>query len=97
MIFAEFDYTMLFVVNPMFPVQPELVKYIMPGQKAASDGSSPAFRAVRELRYDDSGILHLVHTDVSSSKAEVLINPDLSIRSCKYLEKDEDHLCGEDH
>ncbi len=97
MMFAESDYTMLFVVNPMFPDQPELVKFTMPGQKAASDGSTPAFRAVRELRYDDSGILHLVHTDASNSKAEVLINPDLSIRSCKYLEKDEGLLCGEDH
>jgi hypothetical protein len=97
MMYAETDFTMLFVVNPMFPDQPELVKFVMPGQKAAADGSTAPFRAVRELRYDDSGILHLVHTDASSSKAEVLINPDLSIRSCKYLEKDEGLLCGEDH
>jgi hypothetical protein len=97
MMYAETDFTMLFVVNPVFPDQPELVKFVMPGQKAASDGSTAPFRAVRELRYDESGILHLVHTDASNSKAEVLINPDLSIRSCNYLEKDEGLLCGEDN
>jgi len=96
MMYAETDFTMLFVVNPMFPDQPELVQFVAPGQKAAADGSTLAFRAVRELRYDDSGILHVVHTDASNSKAEVLINPDLSIRSCKYLEKDEGLLCGEE-
>lgn len=97
MMYAETDYTMLFVVNPLFPDQPELVKFVMPGQKPAADGSTPAFRAVRELRYDDSGILHLVHTDASNSKAEVLINPDLSVRGCSYIEKDEGLLCGENH
>lgn len=96
MMYAETDFTMVFVVNPMFPDQPELVQFVAPGQKAAADGSTLAFRAVRELRYDDSGILHVVHTDASNSKAEVLINPDLSIRSCKYLEKDEGLLCGEE-
>lgn len=97
MIYAESDFTMLFIVNPSVPDKPQLVKFVMPGKKPAADGSTPAFRAVRELHYDSSGLLHLVHADASGSKAEVLINPDMTIRSCKYLVRDEGNLCGEDH
>jgi hypothetical protein len=97
MIYAETDYTMLFVVNPAVPNKPQLVKFVMPGKKVALDGSTPAFRAVRALSYDDSGLLTLKHSDASGSEAEVKINPDLTIRSCTYLRKDEGALCGENH
>jgi hypothetical protein len=47
------------------------------------------------MSFDSSGILHIEHTDASGSRAEVLVNPDLSIRSCVYIEKEEGKLCGE--
>jgi hypothetical protein len=97
MIYAETDFTMLFVVNPAVPNKPQLVKFVMPGKKASLDGSTPAFRAVRGLTYDESGILTMIQTDASGSEAEVKINPDLSIRSCTYIRKDEGALCGETH
>jgi hypothetical protein len=97
LLFTETDYSMLFVVNPLSPDRPQLVKFVMPGKKAALDGSTPAFGTVRGLSYDDSGILTLKHTDASGSEAELKINPDLTIRSCKYLVKEDEGLCGEKH
>lgn len=93
--YAETDFSMLFVINPAAPDEPQLVNFVLPGQKPAADGSTLPFRAVRELYYDAAGILHLTHTDDSGSSAKVLINPDLSIRGCNYSERGEGLLCGE--
>ncbi|MEN9824656.1 MAG: hypothetical protein RI953_401 [Pseudomonadota bacterium] len=94
-IYAETDFSMLFLVNPAVPNKPQLVSFVMPGKKALPANTTHPFRAIRGLQFDASGILHVVHTDASGSKAEVLVNPDGSIRSCEYLLKDEGLLCGE--
>ncbi|NBX16483.1 MAG: hypothetical protein EBR09_03865 [Proteobacteria bacterium] len=96
-IFAETDFSMLFLVNPAFPDKPQLVSFVMPDKKSLAANTTHALRSIRGLRFDDSGILHVTHSDASGSRAEVLVNPDGSIRGCKYIEKDEGQLCGEDH
>ncbi|NBW81449.1 hypothetical protein EBR21_06810, partial [bacterium] len=94
-IFAETDFSMVFLVNPAVPNKPQLVSFVMPGKKALPANTSHPFRSIREMRFDESGILHVVHNDASDSKAEVLVNPDGSVRSCSYLSKEEGLLCGE--
>lgn len=96
MMFAEADFSMIFYVNPAFPKQPQLMPFVMPGKKKLGENTTHALRSVRELYFDESGVLHAVTTDASGSRAELLINPDTTIRSCRYLEKSEGHLCGED-
>jgi hypothetical protein len=96
-ILAEMDFSMLFLVNPAVPNKPQLVSFVMPGKKPLAANTTHALSAIRELRFDDSGILHVTHTDASGSRAEILVNPDGSIRGCKYIEKEEGQLCGEDH
>lgn len=96
-IFAETDFSMLFLVNPAVPNKPQLVSFVMPGKKSLAANTTHALRAIRDLHFDNSGILHVTHTDASSSRAEILVNPDGSIRGCKYIVKEEGALCGEDH
>lgn len=93
----ETDYSMVFVINPAAPNKPQLVKFVMTGKKPASDGSTPAFGTIRKMHFDDSGLLHIEHGDQSDSRAEIVVNHDLSIRSCRYLEKvpGSAALCGE--
>lgn len=96
-ILAETDFSMLFLVNPAVPNKPQLVSFVMPNKKSLAANTTHPLRAIRELSFDDSGILHVTHTDASGSRAEVLVNPDGTIRGCKYIEKEEGQLCGEDH
>lgn len=93
--YVETDFSMVFVINPAVPDKPQLVSFEAPGQKTLSNGTTKPMRSIRSMSFDASGILHVVHTDASDSRAEVLINRDLTIRSCKYLERGEGHLCGE--
>ena len=95
----ETDYAMIFVINPAAPNKPQLVKFVMPGKKPAADGSTPAFGTIRRMEYDNSGLLRIEHGDQSDSRAEIVVNHDLSIRSCRYLERDAvtNNLCGEEH
>lgn len=94
-IYAETDFSMVFVVHPAFPNKPQLVSFDAPGQKRLPKGTTKPLGAIRSMSFDSSGILHIVHTDASNSRAEILINPDLTVRSCKYLEKGEGKLCAE--
>ncbi|MFZ9520899.1 MAG: hypothetical protein ACO3A4_10515, partial [Silvanigrellaceae bacterium] len=96
-IYAETDFSMVFLVNPAAPQRPQLVSFVMPGKKALPANTTHPFRAIRSLSFDESGILHIVQTDASDSRAEVLVNPDGSIRGCRYLNKSEGALCGENH
>ena len=97
MTFTETDFSMVFLVNPANPDKPKLVKFEMPGKKNQKDNSTQPFRTVRELIFDSSGLLHLQHADASGSRAEIIINQDATIRSCRYIVKDEGSLCGEQH
>jgi hypothetical protein len=94
----ETDYSMVFVINPAAPNKPQLVKFVLPGKKPAADGSSPAFSTIRHMEYDDSGLLRIHQGDQSDARAEIVVNQDLSIRSCRYLERDAvtNILCGEE-
>ena len=94
-IYAETDFSMVFVVNPAFPNKPQLVSFDAPGRKALPNGTTHPMRAIKGMSYDSAGVLHIKHADASGSFAEVLVNPDLSIRSCHYVEKSEGSLCGE--
>lgn len=96
MLYTETDFSMIFFVNPAFPKRPQLMSFVMPGKKKLPENTTHALRSIRDLYFDDSGILHAVTTDASGSRAELLINPDATIRSCHYIEKDEGQLCGED-
>ena len=94
-IYAETDFSMVFVVNPAFPNKPQLVSFDAPGRKALPNVTTHPMRAIKGMSYDSAGVLHIKHADASGSFAEVLVNPDLSIRSCHYVEKSEGSLCGE--
>lgn len=94
-IYAETDFSMVFLINPAFPNRPQLLSFDAPGQKRLPSGTTKPLRSIRAMSFDSSGILHIEHTDASGSRAEILVNPDLSIRSCKYIEKDEGELCAE--
>ena len=94
-IYAETDFSMVFVVNPAFPNKPQLVSFDAPGRKALPNGTTHPLRSIKGMSYDSAGVLHIKHADASGSFAEVLVNPDLSIRSCHYVEKSEGSLCGE--
>lgn len=93
----EEDYSMVFVINPAFPNKPQLVKFVMPGKSPAADGSTPAFSTIRKMEFDSSGLLRIQHSGQSDALAEVLVGHDLSILSCRYIERDthENKLCGE--
>lgn len=95
----ETDYSMVFLINPAAPNKPQLVKFVLPGKKAAADGSTPAFSTIRHMEFDSSGLLRIEQGDQSDSRAEIVVNHDLTIRSCRYLERDAvtNNLCGEDH
>lgn len=94
-IYAETDFSMVFVVNPAFPNKPQLVSFDAPGRKALPNGTTHPLRSIKGMSYDSAGVLHVIHADASGSRAEVLVNPDLSIRSCHHIEKSEGNLCRE--
>ncbi|MEY3901350.1 MAG: hypothetical protein RL189_656 [Pseudomonadota bacterium] len=96
-IYAEVDFSMVFLINPAFPNKPQLLSYDAPGQKRLPNGTTKPLRAIRSMSFDSSGVLHIVHSDASGSKAKVLVNPDMSIRSCEYIAKEEGSLCNEGH
>jgi len=96
-IYAETDFSMVFLINPAFPNRPQLLSFDAPGQNRLPSGTTKPLGSIRSMSFDSSGILHIEHTDASDSRAEILVNPDLSIRSCKYIKKEEGQLCAEGH